>query len=126
MKMILLFTILTILNVVLQSAHSVCLVKCNKYVASGVNAIAFMVYTIVVVSLTILQKLRKNKVWRIEATMEKCVLKTDIPYSIMNINNDNLMCVIFYCATPQETEQAKEIINAHNGKYFVSENHAHL
>lgn len=152
MKMILLFTILTILNVILQSAHSVCLVKCNKYVASGVNAIAFMVYTIVVVytasdeisllakiiitgvanligtylSLTILQKLRKNKVWRIEATMEKCALKTDIPYSIMNINNDNLMCVIFYCATPQETEQAKEIINAHNGKYFVSENHAHL
>ena len=152
MKMILLFTILTILNVILQSAHSVCLVKCNKYVASGVNAIAFMVYTIVVVytasdeisllakiiitgvanligtylSLTILQKLRKNKVWRIEATMEKCDLETDIPFSIMEIKNNNCMQVIFYCATPKETEQAKEIINAHNGQYFVSENHAHL
>ena len=115
MKMVLLFAILTIINVILQSAHSVCLVKCNKYIASVVNAIAFMVYTIVVVytasdeisllakviitgvanligtylSLTILQKLRKDKLWRIEATMKKCEIETDVPYSIMTINKDN-------------------------------------
>lgn len=152
MKMIILFTILTILNVILQSAHSVCLVKCNKYIASCVNAIAFMVYTIVVVytasgeisllakvlitgganligtfiSLTILQKLRKDKMWRIEATMENCEIETEIPYSIMEIKNNDLMLVVFYCATQEQTRQAKEIINAHNGKYFVMENHAHL
>ena len=152
MKMVLLFAILTIINVILQSAHSVCLVKCNKYIASVVNAIAFMVYTIVVVytasdeisllakiiitgvanligtylSLTILQKLRKDKLWRIEATMKKCEIETDVPYSIMDINKDNLMCVVFYCSTQAETLKAKEIIKAHNGKYFITENHAHL
>lgn len=46
---IFLFAILTIINIVLQTAHSVCLVKCNKIVASLVNAVAFAVYTIVVV-----------------------------------------------------------------------------
>ena len=121
-------------------------------VASIVNAIAFMVYTVVVVytasdaisllakvlitgganlvgtfiSLTILQKLRKDKMWRIEATMEYCEIATEIPYSIMEIKNNNLMLVVFYCATKEETAKAKEIINAHNGKYFVTENHAHL
>lgn len=154
MEIIFLFTILTIINIILQTMHSVCLVRCTKIIASVVNAVAFAVYTIVIVytssdqitlltkviivgvcnligtyiSLLILEKIRKDKLWKIETTI-KCdnvnALEINIPHTILLIEN-NTYLITFYCATQKQTLIAKAFINEHNGKYFVSENHCHL
>lgn len=46
---IFLFAVLTVVNIILQTTHTVCIVKCKKWVASIVSAVAFGVYTVVVV-----------------------------------------------------------------------------
>lgn len=46
--MILLFTILTILNVILSTVKSLCTVKCSTKVSACVNALAYGLYTFVI------------------------------------------------------------------------------
>lgn len=46
--MILLFTCLTILNVVIQTIKSLCTVKCSTRVSACVNALAYGLYTFVI------------------------------------------------------------------------------
>lgn len=46
--MILLFTILTILNVVIQTIKSLCTVKCSTKISACVNALAYGLYTFVI------------------------------------------------------------------------------
>lgn len=48
MNMILLFTILTILNTILQTIKSLCTVRCPSIVSATVNAITYSVYTFVI------------------------------------------------------------------------------
>lgn len=47
MNMILLFTILSIFNTVIQTVKSLCTVRCSTFVSAMVNSIAFFVYTYV-------------------------------------------------------------------------------
>lgn len=49
MNVILLFAILTIVNVIIQTVRSIATIKCGKGVASLVNAVAYGLYTVVVV-----------------------------------------------------------------------------
>lgn len=49
MNIILLFAILTIVNVIIQTVRSIATIKCGKGVASLVNAFAYGLYTVVVV-----------------------------------------------------------------------------
>lgn len=91
-----LFVIFNIINVIIQTAKSIVTIKCNKYVASIVNAIAYGLYTYIVV-LTVCElplwlkvlvvglanlvgvfvvklceeKSRKDKLWKIEVTVPK-------------------------------------------------------
>ena len=48
-KLLLTFIILNIVNVILQTVKSLCTVKCGKVVASVVNAVAYGLYTIVII-----------------------------------------------------------------------------
>lgn len=48
MKMIILFSALTILNVVIQTIKSLCTVKCSTKVSACVNALAYGLYTFVI------------------------------------------------------------------------------
>lgn len=48
MEMILLFTILTIVNVIIQTVKSLCTVRCSTLVSASVNAIAYGLYTFVI------------------------------------------------------------------------------
>ena len=48
MNMILLFTALTIINVILQTIKSLCTVRCPSIVSASVNAIAYGLYTFVI------------------------------------------------------------------------------
>lgn len=91
MSLLLLFILLNIANVVLQTAKSICTVKCGKTVAALANAIAYGLYTVVIVYTVcdlslwlkiivvalanfvgvyvvkaIEQKMEKEKLWKIE------------------------------------------------------------
>lgn len=90
------FCVLQVLNVVMSTIKSICTIKCNKVVASLVNAIYYGLYTVVlifmtcelelwlkvvVVSLANLigvfvvkvaeEKATKDKLWEVKATLPK-------------------------------------------------------
>lgn len=91
MNLLLLFILLNIANVVLQTAKSICTVKCGKTVAAIANAVAYGLYTVVIVYTVcdlslwlkiivvalanfvgvyvvkaVEQKMEKEKLWKIE------------------------------------------------------------
>ena len=49
MKLLIIFIVLNIVNVIVQTFKSLATVKCGKTVASVVNAVAFGIYTVVLV-----------------------------------------------------------------------------
>lgn len=93
--MLILFIILTILNVIIQTVKSIATIKCGKSIASLVNAVAYGLYTYVVfftasdgidlhakalitasanlIGVWIVkyceEKARKSKLWKVEATV---------------------------------------------------------
>lgn len=96
MNLLIMFIVLSVVNVILQTVKSICTVKCGKGVAALVNAIAFGLYTIVIVytnadfplwekvlitSLVNLvgvyivklieEKMRKDQLWKVELTVKK-------------------------------------------------------
>lgn len=152
-KLLGIFIILNVVNVVIQTIKSIATVKCGKLMASVVNAVAYGLYTIVliymsadlplmmkagIVALCNLigvyvvkwgeEKARKDKLWEVRASVPED-LTADIHrilddggishnyienvgrYSIFNI----------YCPTQLESLQVREILEAGDIKYFVSE-----
>lgn len=94
MKLLIIFIVLNIFNVILQTVKSICTVKCGKTVAAIVNAVAFGLYTVVIIytnaDLPLMQKVlvvalsnligvyvvkwveekkRKEKLWKVEFTV---------------------------------------------------------
>ena len=53
MNLLLTFILLNIFNVIIQTVKSLCTVKCGKGVAAIVNALAYGLYTFVVIYMTI-------------------------------------------------------------------------
>lgn len=151
-KLLVLFVVMNIINVVIQTIKSIATIKCGKTVAAVVNAIAYGLYTYIVVltmcDLPLLakclivaganfigvyvvkffeEKARKDKLWKVEATVlpsraewlisrltEQC-----IPFNYIDVEK----YVIFniYCATQNESSIAKAHLDTANAKYFVSE-----
>ena len=89
-----LFIVLNVLNVIIQTIKSIATIKCGKWMASVVNAVAYGLYTIVVVYTVcdlnlwlkvgvvavsnligvffvklFEEKARKDKLWKVEATL---------------------------------------------------------
>lgn len=154
MNMLVIFIVLTILNVVIQTVKSIATIKCGKTVASLVNAVAYGLYTYVIfftsadgidlhtkALITALanlvgvyvvkffeEKARKDKLWKVEATVAKCYTE-DLHYALKNvdlphnyIDNVGLYTVFnIYCATQEESKQAKHYLDRYKAKYFVSE-----
>ena len=151
-KLLLLFIIMNIINVIIQTVKSIATIKCGKTAAAIINAIAYGLYTYIVVltmcDLPLLakclivaganfvgvfvvklieEKSRKDKLWRVEATVSREValdlirkLKAnDLPYNYIDINKYYLFNV--YCATQAQSAKVKEVLNTYHAKYFVSE-----
>lgn len=151
-KLLIIFVVLNVVNVIIQTVKSIATIKCGKTVAALVNAVAYGLYTVVVVytvcdlplwfkvivvGLANLigvyvvkffeEKAKKDKLWKVEATVRPNQAKAikdycdtkNIPYSYIDIEK----YVIFnlYCATQKESAFVREILNKHNAKYFVSE-----
>lgn len=155
-ELLIIFVVLNILNVIIQTVKSIATVKCGKASASIINAIAYGLYTIVTVYMMceldlylkagivalcnlvgvyvvklIEEKARKDKLWKVEATVQNLIYLTDyiktgcekykIPYSVLNVENVDYVVFNFYCATQEKSRIVKQICDGCNAKYFVSE-----
>ena len=118
-KLLIVFILLNILNVVIQTVKSIVTIKCGKGLASLVNAIAYGLYTIVTVFMLcdlnlflkafivamcnlvgvyvvklIEEKTRKDKLWKVEVTTKNSfstdLLQTELENSDIPFNYINL------------------------------------
>lgn len=156
MKLLILFVVMNVLNVIIQTVKSICTIKCGKAVAAVVNAVAYGLYTYIVVltmcDLPLLakclivagcnfvgvfvvkffeEKARKDKLWKVEATIpyqgisaenDDCLIElknANIPMNYIDINK--YVLINCYCATQAESRVVKEILDKYQAKYFVSE-----
>lgn len=153
MKLLLLFIIMNILNVIIQTIKSLATIKCGKSVAAIVNAVAYGLYTYIVVltmcDLPLLwkclivaganfvgvfvvkyceEKARKDKLWKVEATvlrgykreLNSTLDKLDISHNFVdNVGKYTLFNI--YCETQKESALAKSVLDKYKAKYFVSE-----
>lgn len=108
--MLITFVILNVLNVIIQTAKSIVTIKCGKGVAALVNAIAYGLYTVVLVYMNcdiplwekvivvgsanligvyivkfFEEKSKKDKLWKIEFSLKKGYL--DSAVEELNIND---------------------------------------
>ena len=152
MEMLILFIVMSIVNVIIQTVKSIATIKCGKLAAAVINAVAYGRYTYVIVltandSIDLLakcfivagcnfvgvyvvkffeEKARKDKLWKVEATIPAKYQSAvhfdlkDIPHNyIEGVGNYTLFN--FYCATQAESAKVRDIINQYEAKYFVSE-----
>ena len=154
--LLILFIVLNVTNVIIQTIKSLATVKCGKTVAALVNAVAYGLYTVVtiymlcdlplmwkagIVALCNLigvyivkwaeEKMRKDKLWKVEATVHKD--NTESLHTLLkdsNITHNYVEGVgqwtIFNCYCPTQADSAvvREILKEHNAKFFVSESKA--
>ena len=151
--LLLTFIILNILNVIIQTVKSIATVKCGKTAAAIINAVAYGLYTVVTVYMMcelelwlkalivavanligvyvvkfLEEKARKDKLWRVESTVEKCyrdelhetLLQIDISHNYID-NVGRYAVFNIYCPTQKESAIVKEILRKYNAKYFVTE-----
>ena len=152
-KLLLVFVILNIANVIIQTVKSIATVKCGKVSAAIINAVAYGLYTIVTVYLMceldlylkagivalcnligvyvvklIEEKARKDKLWKVEATvlrghtenLHSTLDKLDISHNYLeNVGKYTLFNI--FCETQRESALAKEVLEKYQAKYFVSE-----
>lgn len=151
---IIIFIVFNVLNVVIQTIKSIATIKCGKNMAAIINAIAYGLYTyivvltasdgvslwfkIVVVALANLvgvwvvklveEKGRKDKLWKVEATvlrgwtkeLHSALVKAEISHNYLeNVGKYTLFNV--YCETQRDSAKAKEVLDRFGAKYFVSE-----
>lgn len=152
-KLLILFIVLNVVNVIIQTVKSIATIKCGKTVAALVNAIAYGLYTVVVVytvcelplwlKVVVVgganligvylvklfeEKSRKDKLWKVEATvlrgwtkeLHSALVEAEISHNYLeNVGKYTLFNL--YCDTQTESRKAKEILTKYDAKYFVSE-----
>lgn len=153
MNMLILFSLLTIVNVVFSTIKSIVTIKSGKTVAALISAGYYGYYNIVLiytvadfplwqkVVVTFLanligvwvvkwgeEKARKDRLWKIEATINKSenweklisgLKDCGIPCNYIDI--DKYILINCYCATQQESAVVKKSLDRYNAKYFVTE-----
>lgn len=153
MNLIITFILLNIANVIIQTVKSIATIKCGKGVAAIVNAVAYGLYTVVVVYMVcelslwfkvlvialanlvgvyvvklFEEKSKKDKLWKVEATvyshyteeLHNELKNNNIPHNfIPNLGNYTVFNI--YCETQRESAEAKKILSKYLAKYFVSE-----
>lgn len=151
MNLFIIFVLLSIINVVLNTFKTTITVKGGKLAAALINAVTFFVYTYVIIytscdlpmflkaSVTAIinfvgvyavkwfeEKARKDQLWKVEATIP--AKYTDAVHLDLKdiphnyIENVGKYTIFnFYCATQDDSTKVKDIINQYEAKYFVSE-----
>ena len=154
MNILVIFIVLNVLNVIIQTIKSICTIKCGKLMASFVNAIAYGLYTVVLIymncDLTIWtkalfvalcnlvgvyvvklfeEKMRKDKLWKIELTIKPNYIemftadleKFGIPYTLVTTANQRYTIVNTFCAKQKDSTFVKSLAERYNANYFVTE-----
>lgn len=155
MKLLITFIILNVLNVIIQTVKSIATVKCKKLTAAVINAVAYGLYTVVTVYMMcelnlgvkalivalcnlvgvfvvklVEEKSRKDKLWKVEATIlnqnlgenDDCIIElrnSNISFNYIDI--DKYVIINCFCDNQSESTIVKEILKKYNAKYFVSE-----
>lgn len=151
MKLFILFVVMNVVNVIIQTVKSIATIKCGKTAAAVVNALAYGLYTYIVVltmcDLPLLakclivaganfvgvfvvklleEKARNDKLWKVEATIP-AKYQNAVHFDLKDIPHNyiegigNYTLFNFYCATQAESAKVRDIINQYEAKYFVSE-----
>ena len=152
-ELLIIFIVLNIVNVIIQTVKSIATIKCGKGMASVVNAIAYGLYTVVVVytvcdlplwlKVVVVglcnlvgvfcvkwgeEKARKDKLWKVEATIYEpykeslidALNKADLPFNYIEGVGKYVLFNI-YCPTQKESKAVKGLLDFHKAKYFVTE-----
>ena len=154
MEMLILFIVMSIINVIIQTVKSIATIKCGKLAAAVINAVAYGLYTYVIVltandNIDLLakcfivagcnfvgvyvvkffeEKARKDKLWKVEATVPASMV--DPLHNALkdcgiahNYIEDVGQYTIFniYCPTQADSIDVREVLESKNAKYFVSE-----
>ena len=151
MNLFIIFVLLSIVNVVLNTFKTTITVKGGKLAAALINAVTFFVYTYVIIytscdlpmflkaSVTAIinfvgvyavkwfeEKARKDQLWKVEATIPAKYTNA-VHFDLRDIPHNYIENVgkytifNFYCATQDDSTKVKDIINQYEAKYFVSE-----
>ena len=151
-KFLAVFFGLSIVNVVFATIKSLVTINGGKMTASLISGGYFafynimMVYTVAdfpmwqkcvitfvcnVVGVFVVkwgeEKARKDKLWKVEATVDKADFETNkelldlfkVPHNYIDIGK--YVILNFYCATGKQSETVKSLLNEMNAKYFVAE-----
>ena len=151
-EFLLVFVGLSIVNVVFSTIRSIVTINGSKAVASLISGGYFafynimMIYTVAdfpmwqkcvitfvcnVVGVWLVkwgeEKSRKDKLWKVEATIDKVEFETNkelldlfkVPHNYIDIGK--YVILNFYCATGKQSETVKSLLNEMNAKYFVAE-----
>lgn len=155
MNLLVIFVLLSIVNVIFSTIKSIVTIKGGAFTASLISALYYGYYNVVLiytvadfplwqkVLITFLcnlvgvfivkwgeAKARKDKLWRVEATVPRKYLEAvhmdlkDIPHSYIDIEKYAIFNI--YCATQTESAEVKKIINQYDAKYFVAESRGEL
>lgn len=151
MNLLLLFIVLSIINVIFSTIKSIVTIKSGPWVASIVSALYYGYYNIVLIytvaDFPLWQKVvvtagcnlvgvfivkygevkaRKDKLWKVELTVPT-KYKDTIDFDLREVPHsyielsDKHTLFNFYCATQAESAKVKALANQYEAKYFVAE-----
>ena len=151
-EFLIVFIGLSIVNVVFSTIRSIVTINGSKAVASFISGGYFafynimMIYTVAdfpmwqkcvitfvcnVVGVYLVkwgeEKSRKDKLWKVEATIDKKEFETNkelldlfkVPHNYIDI--EKYVILNFYCADKKQSEIVKGLLDEMNAKYFVAE-----
>ena len=151
-ELLITFIILSIINVIFSTVRSIVTIKGNKVTASFISGGYFAFYNIMllytvadfpmwqkciitfvcnVIGVFIVkfieEKSRKDKLWKVQATIPRAeasrlinyLENSELSYNYIDINKYYLFN--FYCPTQKESASVKELLDNFHAKYFVSE-----
>ena len=148
MKTFIIFVILNIINVILQTIKSLATTKGGKVSASVMNAVAYAIYTVVLVYMTcelstiakalivggcnligvyivksLEEKKAKRKIYKVEFTTSantlEMIKEIERPRHYNVISVGDMNIINFYCYDKQELKAVENITKKYNGKYII-------
>lgn len=151
MNLLIIFILLSIVNVIFSTIKSIVTIKSGPWVASIVSALYYGYYNIVLIytvaDFPLWQKVvvtagcnlvgvfivkygeikaRKDKLWKVELTVPT-KYKNAIDFDLQSVPHsyielsDKHTLFNFYCATQADSAKVKTIANQYEAKYFVAE-----
>lgn len=153
-----LYLVLQVIYVILNTITNITKIKCGKMIASITSAICYGFYVIVVVAtasnqplwvkmvltaitnligvyfgMAIMEKLKKDKLWEITATikgnkelLEQKLAENDISYNTACTSRINEYIFHIYSKSQKESALVKKWLVKYNAKYIVHEENVKL